>query len=130
MDVRTELVSMAIQMSTMANDLQHRRMNREGTIGALFGMHSKLMDINAYLYEGEGGEMNAGAGESVCHEHSMINTHPSVIDVGIRTHSADADNLSTRLCRAFRQSDDYIRHWSNGRWHERGCICTDCIGSS
>jgi hypothetical protein len=69
-------------------------------IGALFGMHSKLMDINAYLYEDDNGEMDAGAGESVCHAHTMIDNEHSTINAHTNTHST-ISNTNTDAYNSF-----------------------------
>lgn len=151
MDISTELGSISLSLFSLANDIEFRHINRAAAAEMVKSLGHSLMELKSNIdrSSGEFGQAYAEGLDSttfdadctapddncICmkcntgHEYHvdgtsfrMTSSEPDILFTG--------DTISNRLSRAFRQSNDYIRHWSNGRWHERGCICTDCIGAA
>jgi hypothetical protein len=154
MDIGTELASISSDLHALANAISERHINRTTATQRARVLALAVTNVKLYV-DRQSGEFGQAYAEGL--EENDLIVQRVARNNGIATpahyqfpectgadnctcmkcshdtlddRAASADNLSTRLSRAFRQSDAYTRIWDNGKWHERGCICTDCIGAA
>jgi hypothetical protein len=155
MDISTELASISSDLHALANAISERHINRttathrarllalavtnvklyvdrqSGEFGQAYaeGLDSTTFDADCTAPDDNCICMKCNTGHKYYIDGASFRMSSSEPDV-LFSESSALDTISNRLSRAFRQSNDYIRHWYNGRWHERGCVCTDCIAPS